>query len=126
VIRASLIALPQAAEVKVPTADALTRRIEAGEAFDLLVLTNAGIGRPATLGRVTDPAPLARVGVAVKAGAPLPDIATPDHSGAGRGATSAGDGGGGAVTPTPPPRSASPPSARTAATATAPRARARM
>ena len=62
------------------TAGALLRRIRAGEAFDLAVLTEAGAKELAGTGLV-DPAataPVAKVGigVAVKQGAPLPDIGT--------------------------------------------------
>ncbi len=60
------------------TAGALERRIGQGEAFDLVVLPPAGLERLAKAGRVVadTQAPLARVaiGVAVKRGAPLPDI----------------------------------------------------
>lgn len=64
------------------TAGALLRRIRAGEAFDLAVLTEAGARELAPTGLV-DPAataPVAKVGigVAVKQGAPLPDIRTPE------------------------------------------------
>ena len=62
------------------TAGALERRIGQGEAFDLVVLPPAGLERLAKAGRVVaeTQAPLARVaiGVAVKRGAPLPDIGT--------------------------------------------------
>ena len=60
------------------TAGALLRRIEAGEAFDLLVLPRDGLERLAQQGRVTGAVPLARVaiGVAVKEGAPKPDISS--------------------------------------------------
>jgi molybdate transport system substrate-binding protein len=61
------------------TAGALVRRIEGGEAFDLAVLTPAALEDLAGKGRVAGPPTrLARVGigVAVKAGAPRPDIAT--------------------------------------------------
>lgn len=62
------------------TAGALMRRVEGGEAFDLLILTDSGIERLRARGRVTDPTPLAKVGiaVAVKEGAPKPDISTPE------------------------------------------------
>lgn len=63
------------------TAGALLQRIAAGEAFDLVVLTPEALAQLAAAGRVAPgPAvPLARVGigVAVKAGAPAPDIGTP-------------------------------------------------
>ena len=62
------------------TAGALERRIGQGEVFDLVVLPPAGLERLAKAGRVVaeTQAPLARVaiGVAVKRGAPLPDIGT--------------------------------------------------
>ena len=62
------------------TAGALERRIGQGESFDLVVLPPAGLERLAKAGRVVaeTQAPLARVaiGVAVKRGAPLPDIGT--------------------------------------------------
>ena len=63
------------------TAGAVARRVEAGEAFDLLVLTPAALDAFAGAGRVAGPPTrLARVGVgiAVKRGAPQPDIATPE------------------------------------------------
>lgn len=60
------------------TAGALERRIGQGEAFDVAVLPPAGLERLAKAGRVVadTQAPLARVaiGVAVKRGAPVPDI----------------------------------------------------
>ncbi len=60
------------------TAGALVRRIAGGEAFDLVLLTPAAIVQLAQAGKVAANAstPLARVaiGVAVKRGAPLPDI----------------------------------------------------
>jgi molybdate transport system substrate-binding protein len=62
------------------TAGALARRIEGGEAFDLLVVTPAVIEQLAKAGKVAPGAPtrLARVaiGVAVKQGAPRPDISS--------------------------------------------------
>ena len=63
------------------TAGALVKRIEGGEAFDLVVLTPAGV---ADLSKKTlvagNGAPVARVGVGVmvKAGAPSPDVSTVD------------------------------------------------
>jgi molybdate transport system substrate-binding protein len=64
------------------TAGALTKRIEGGEAFDLVVLTPAALEQLAQKGKVApgSSAPLARVaiGVAVKDGAPKPDISTVD------------------------------------------------
>ncbi len=60
------------------TAGALARRVEGGEAFDLLVVTPAVIEQLAKAGKVAaaPPTRLARVaiGVAVKQGAPKPDI----------------------------------------------------
>jgi len=62
------------------TAGALARRIAAGEAFDVVVLTTAALDELARAGRLAPgPAtPLARVaiGVAVKRGAPLPDVSS--------------------------------------------------
>lgn len=64
------------------TAGALTRRVEGGETFDVLILTPAALGALQKSGRVGQgkPVPLAKVGigVAVKAGAPKPDVSTPD------------------------------------------------
>lgn len=60
------------------TAGALARRIAEGEAFDLVIATPAALDAMAQAGRLAAgaPTPLARVaiGVAVKEGAPLPDI----------------------------------------------------
>lgn len=60
------------------TAGALAKRIEGGEAFDVLVAPPGTIEALAKAGKVeaTAPTPLAKVaiGVAVKAGAPKPDI----------------------------------------------------
>lgn len=62
------------------TAGALVRRITAGEAFDVVMLTPGGIEQLAKFGKVASsvPARLAKVaiGVAVKQGAPAPDIST--------------------------------------------------
>ena len=62
------------------TAGALVRRIEGGEAFDVVVLTPGGLTELSKKGKVTSepPVPLAKVaiGVAVKQGAPKPDIST--------------------------------------------------
>lgn len=62
------------------TAGALLRRIGEGEAFDLAVLTPAAVTELVARGRIVGgtPVDLARtsVGVAVKQGAPKPDIAT--------------------------------------------------
>lgn len=67
-------------EVQNDTAGALSRRIQGGESFDVLVLTPAGLKTLAAEGKVTaeSVAPLARVaiGVAVKAGAPQPPMAS--------------------------------------------------
>lgn len=61
------------------TAGALARRVTAGESFDLLVVPPAQMGPLARAGRVAEGAvPLARVGigVAVREGAPMPEIGT--------------------------------------------------
>lgn len=62
------------------TAGGLERRIGQGEAFDVVVMPPAGLERLVKAARVAadSPVPLARVaiGVAVKRGAPMPDIAT--------------------------------------------------
>jgi molybdate transport system substrate-binding protein len=62
-------------------AAALKRQIEAGEAFDLAILTSAGIDDLAKLGKVDAGAraPIARsgVGIGIKKGGPRPDIGTP-------------------------------------------------
>jgi molybdate transport system substrate-binding protein len=67
-------------EVQNDTAGALSKRIAAGESFDVLVLTPAGLKTLATAGKVTadSVAPLAKVaiGVAVKAGAPQPAMSS--------------------------------------------------
>ena len=62
------------------TAGALVKRIQAGAAFDVVVLTPAGIDELAKAGKVSPGVELARVGVGVmvKAGAPRPDISTID------------------------------------------------
>jgi molybdate transport system substrate-binding protein len=62
------------------TAGALVKRIEAGQAFDVVIVTREGIDRLAGAGRV-DPATRSNladvgIGVGVKEGAPLPPIAT--------------------------------------------------
>ncbi len=63
-------------------AAALKRQIEAGEAFDLAILTSAGIDDLAKQGKVdgASRAAIARsgVGIGIKQGAPRPDIGTPD------------------------------------------------
>jgi molybdate transport system substrate-binding protein len=60
------------------TAGALARRIAGGEAFDVAVLPPAALSPLVTSGKIVDGStrPLAKVGigVAVKKGAPLPDI----------------------------------------------------
>jgi molybdate transport system substrate-binding protein len=60
------------------TAGALLKRIQAGTAFDVVVLTPAGIDELAKAGKVSPGVDLARVGIGVmiKAGAPRPDIST--------------------------------------------------
>ncbi len=63
-------------------AAALKRQIEAGEAFDLAILTSAGIDDLAKQGKVdaASRAAIARsgVGIGIKKGGPRPDIGTPD------------------------------------------------
>jgi molybdate transport system substrate-binding protein len=63
-------------------AAALKRQIEAGEAFDLAILTSAGIEDLAKQGKVdaASRASIARsgVGIGIKKGAPRPDIGTAD------------------------------------------------
>lgn len=63
-------------------AAALKRQIEAGEAFDLAILTSAGIDDLAKQGKVdaASRASIARsgVGIGIKKGAPRPDIGTAD------------------------------------------------
>jgi molybdate transport system substrate-binding protein len=72
-------------KVENDTAGALQRRVAAGEAFDVLVITPAALAQLAQAGKVVDGAKsegatrtLARVaiGVAVKTGAAAPDIST--------------------------------------------------
>ena len=62
------------------TVGALTKRIEGGEAFDVVVVSPAAIDDLTKKGKVADgsKAALARVGIGVmvKAGAPAPDIST--------------------------------------------------
>jgi molybdate transport system substrate-binding protein len=62
------------------TAGAVVKRIQGGAAFDVVVLTPAGIGELAKAGKVSTGVDLARVGIGVmvKAGAPRPDISTVD------------------------------------------------
>src|SRR5438309_7375482 len=63
-------------------AAALKRQIEAGEAFDLAILTSAGIEDLAKQGKVdaASRASIARsgVGIGIRKGAPRPDIRTPE------------------------------------------------
>src|SRR5882672_1325815 len=63
-------------------AAALKRQIESGEAFDLAILTSAGIEDLAKQGKVdaASRASIARsgVGIGIKKGSPRPDIGTPD------------------------------------------------
>jgi len=63
-------------------AAALKRQIEGGEAFDLAILTSAGIDDLAKQGKVDSGsrASIARsgVGIGIRKGAPRPDIGTPD------------------------------------------------
>jgi molybdate transport system substrate-binding protein len=63
-------------------AAALQRRIEGGEAFDLAIITGAGIEDLAKQGKVdgASRAPIARsgVGIGIRKGAPRPDIGTAD------------------------------------------------
>lgn len=66
-------------EATFASAVALTKEIEAGAAFDLAILTAAAVDELAARGRLTGAkVTIARsgVGVAVRAGAPKPDIAT--------------------------------------------------
>lgn len=62
------------------TAGALVRRIGAGEAFDLVILTPAAVTELAPSGKLVPGAGLALaqvgIGVAVKQGAPAPDVST--------------------------------------------------
>jgi molybdate transport system substrate-binding protein len=65
------------------TAGGLVKRVNAGEAFDVIVLAPAGLRQLADAGKVAADSivPLAKVGigVAVKAGAPVPAIGTVDE-----------------------------------------------
>jgi molybdate transport system substrate-binding protein len=64
------------------TAPMLVKRIEAGETADVLILSRGGLDALSKLGKVLagSEVPLASsgVGIAVKAGAPKPDISTPE------------------------------------------------
>lgn len=70
-------------EVQNDTAGALAKRIDGGEAFDVVVLTPAVVARYAGSGRIVPGSAtgLAKVGIglAVKAGAPVPEIRTVDQ-----------------------------------------------
>jgi molybdate transport system substrate-binding protein len=70
-------------QVDTDTAGGIARRIAAGEAYDVIVQTPAGLRQLADGGKVAGESivPLARVGigVAVKAGSPLPAIGTVDE-----------------------------------------------
>lgn len=69
-------------DIQNDTAGALAKRVDGGEAFDVIAVTPAVIRDLAAKGRVVveSAAPLAKVGigVAVMAGAPAPDIGTVD------------------------------------------------
>jgi molybdate transport system substrate-binding protein len=69
-------------DVENDTAGALTKRIEGGEACDVVILTEGALKTLATRSAVLQkaPTPLAKVGigVAVRTGTPLPDISTVD------------------------------------------------
>jgi molybdate transport system substrate-binding protein len=80
-----LVALPdfeasgRKVEVVTDTAGGVARRIEAGESFDLVIASPAALAPLQASGKVAGPIQdIARVGVgvAVRAGAPRPDIAT--------------------------------------------------
>jgi molybdate transport system substrate-binding protein len=64
------------------TVGGLTKKIEGGETFDVVVLTPAAVDELTKKGKIADgtKAVLARVGVGVmvKAGAPVPDVSTVD------------------------------------------------
>jgi molybdate transport system substrate-binding protein len=64
------------------TAPMLVARIEAGERADVLILSRAGIDRLIKQGKIVSGSDLTLAGsgvaIAVKAGAPKPDISTPD------------------------------------------------
>jgi len=67
-------------KLQTDTAGALTRRVLAGEPFDLVIVTASGLQQLAAAGKVDGATgrSVARVGIglAVKQGAPLPDIAS--------------------------------------------------
>lgn len=70
-------------ELQSDTAGALLKRISAGESFDVVFLTPAGLSEASRAGKV-DPASVKSVakvgiGVAVKAGQPLPPLTTIDE-----------------------------------------------
>jgi molybdate transport system substrate-binding protein len=64
------------------TAPMLVKRIEGGESADVLILSRAGMDSLVTQGKVVTGSDVALAGsgvaIAVKAGAPKPDISTPD------------------------------------------------
>jgi molybdate transport system substrate-binding protein len=66
--------------IDIGVAAVLKRRIEAGEAFDLAILTSSGIDELARQGKVDARAAIARsrVGIGIRKGAPRPDIGTAD------------------------------------------------
>lgn len=65
-------------QIETDTAGGVAQRIARGEAFDLAVLTPPTAEQPTRDGRLVQVAPVAAVGigVAVRQGAPAPDIAT--------------------------------------------------
>lgn len=65
-------------QVQTDTAGALLNHIQAGEAFDVALLTDAGVRRLAADGRAAQVAPLARVGIGVagRRGDPVPPMAS--------------------------------------------------
>ena len=64
------------------TAPMLVKRIESGESTDVLILSRAGIDALSKLGKVAPGSDVTLAGsgvaIAVKAGAPKPDISTPE------------------------------------------------
>ncbi len=72
----------QQVEIAFATAPALRRKVNAGEAADLLIAPPAVVDDLVTAGKVLgeDRAAIGRVGVgvAVRAGAPVPDVSTPE------------------------------------------------